>query len=360
MALDLNDPVAAHLRTRAASTNPYGVHTTLKTELEHLHAIELPTPFPVGPITVYLADAPGEPLTLIDTGPRTAKARTALEKALALQGYRSADLAQIVITHAHVDHYGLAAELVASSNASILSHAWNVPALGDFHADRQRRTGFYAHLLQQAAVPREVVEVVRGATRDMGRFAQPVTVTECLEEAHILRLAGHDWQILHTPGHAAGLICLYEPHSRTLLSSDHLLADISSNPVVEPPRPGQTERPKSLVLYVASLQRVAALEVNLAMPSHGPAIQDVSGLVTKRLAFHQRRKQQVLVALRNGALTTWAITQALFPNLSPLDTFLAVSEAIGHLDLLEMEERIVGEQADGVISWRVAASTLSA
>ena len=132
MALGLNDPVAARLRTRAASTNPYGVHTILKTELEHLHAIELPTPFPVGPITVYLADAPGEPLTLIDTGPRTAKAHTALEKALALQGYRSADLAQIVITHAHVDHYGLAAGLVASSKASVLSHAWNVSALGDY------------------------------------------------------------------------------------------------------------------------------------------------------------------------------------------------------------------------------------
>jgi hypothetical protein len=86
----------------------------------------------------------------------------------------------------------------------------------------------------------------------------------------------------------------------------------------------------------------------------------VSGLVTKRLAFHQRREQQVLDALHNGARTTWAITQALFPNLSPLDTFLAVSEVIGHLDLLEIEERIVGEQADGVISWRVAASALSA
>lgn len=331
----------------------------LNSELEHLHAIELPTPFPVGPITVYLADAPGEPLTLIDTGPRTPEARIALEGALASLGYTPADLTHIVITHAHVDHFGLAADLVGDSRASVLSHPWNVPALGDYDADRQRRTSFYARLLRQAAVPREVVEAVGGATRGMDRFARPVAVTACLEEAHILRFAGYDWQVLHTPGHAGGLICLYEPQSRTLLSSDHLLADISSNPVVEPPPPGGTERPKSLALYTESLRRVAALNVDQALPSHGPAIHDVPGLVTKRLAFHQRRKKQVLDTLHDGARTTWTITQALFPNLSPLDTFLAVSEVIGHLDLLEIEERIIGEEVEGIISWRIAAGTFA-
>jgi glyoxylase-like metal-dependent hydrolase (beta-lactamase superfamily II) len=258
-----------------------------------------------------------------------------------------------------VDHYGLAADLVGDSKARVLSHSWNIPSLGDQDADRERRTAFYARLLEQAAVPREVVGVVSGATRGMRRFARPVTVTASLAEADVLHFAGHDWQILHTPGHTAGLICLFEPQSRTLLSSDHLLADISSNPVVEPPPPGGAERPKSLALYIASLQRVAALDVSQALPSHGPAIHDVPGLVTQRLAFHQRRENQVLAAVQSGARTTWAITQALFPNLSPLDTFLAVSEVIGHLDLLETKERILGEQVDGVISWMVAGGSPS-
>ena len=58
-------------------------------------------------------------------------------------------------------------------------------------------------------------------------------------------------------------------------------------------------------------------------------------------------------ALHSGAQTTWDVTHALFPNLSPLDIFLAVSETIGHLDLLEMEGTIVGEEQDGVILWRL-------
>jgi len=326
---------------------------TLKTTLPHLHAIELPTPFPVGPVTVYAADAPGEPLTLIDTGPSFPPARAALEAGLAALGYTVGDLARIVVTHAHADHFGLAAELVAESSAEVLTHPWNVPALSAYITDRERRVAFYADLLRRAAVPLEIMVAVGQATQGVNRFARPVAVDTAVNEGDNLRLAGRDWQVLHTPGHAAGLICLYEAESRTLLSSDHLLADISSNPVVELPPPGQTERPRSLVLYQASLQRVAAMPIERALPSHGPVIHDVAGLVGQRLVFHRRRVARVLDALWNGARTTWDVTHALFPDRSPLDIFLAVSEVIGHLDLLEIEGRVVGDLVGGVILWRV-------
>lgn len=326
---------------------------TQNASLEHLHAVELPTPFPVGPITVFLCDGLDEPLTLIDTGPHTPEARAALEAGLAHFGYSLANLERIVVTHAHADHFGMAAELVAESQARVLSHAWNLLALGHYDADREQRTAFYADLLRQAAVPTEIMAAVGGATRGVRRFARPVEVDVSLVDGDTLHLAGRDWQVLHTPGHAAGLICLYEPDSQTLLSSDHLLADISSNPVVEPPPPGQTERPRSLALYKASLERIAAIGIERALPSHGPVIYDVPGLVQQRLVFHERRVARVLAALRDGARTTWDVAYALFPDRSPLDTFLAVSETIGHLDLLEMEGRISAEKADGAIVWRL-------
>jgi glyoxylase-like metal-dependent hydrolase (beta-lactamase superfamily II) len=328
----------------------------LDTSLEHLYAVELPTPFPVGPVTVYVADAPGEPLTLLDTGPRTPETRAALESGLGRLGYTLAGLGRIVITHAHADHFGLAGDLVDLSHAQVLTHPWNIPALGDYDADRDRRVTFYANLLRQAAVPTAAMAAVGVVTRGMERFACPVHVTVPLDEGDTLRLAGRDWQVLHMPGHAAGLICLYEPASRTLISSDHLLADISSNPVVEPPPPGHTERVRSLVLYEASLQRVAAMDIAQALPSHGPIVHDVAGLVRQRLEFHERRLERVLDAIGNGARTTWDVTQVLFPDTSPLDTFLAVSEVIGHLDLLEIRGQIVEEEADGVMLWKLAAT----
>jgi glyoxylase-like metal-dependent hydrolase (beta-lactamase superfamily II) len=325
---------------------------TVDTLLEHLHAIELPTPFPVGPVTVYLADAPGEPLTLIDTGPCTPETHAALEAALERLGHGIGDLERILVTHAHVDHFGLAADLVDVSGAQVWTHPWNNATLGDYDADRERRVVFYGELMRQAAVPAEILAVVGRATQGIHHYASPVVVSGALEEGDMLRLAGRDWQVLHTPGHAVGLICLYCPACRTLLSSDHLLADISSNPLIEPPPPGQVERPRSLALYRASLQRVAALDVERALPCHGPVIHDVSGLVAERLAFHEWRMARVLDVLRNGARTTWAVTHALFPDRTPLDTFLAVSEVIGHLDLLEMEGWIKAEMVDGVVHWR--------
>ena len=327
---------------------------SLDISLDYLHAIELPTPFPVGPITVYLAEAPGEPLTLVDTGPLTPETRTALEAGMARLGYTPTDLARIVVTHAHVDHFGLAGDLVAASNALLMTHPWNIPDLGDYEANREARVAFYADLLRRAAVPSDIMRSVGWVTLGMRRFARAVTVDAILDEGHTLRLAGRDWQVLHTPGHASGLICLYEPESGTLLSSDHLLADISSNPVVEPPPPGSTGRYRSLALYRASLERVAAMDIVQALPSHGPVIHDVAGLVRLRLSFHERRFGRVLGALREGARTTWDVTNALFPGRLPLDTFLAVSEVIGHLDVLEMEGEIVGEPADGVTRWHLA------
>jgi glyoxylase-like metal-dependent hydrolase (beta-lactamase superfamily II) len=322
--------------------------------LQHLKAIELPTPFPVGPITVYLADAPGEPLTLIDTGPHTPEARATLAARLADRGYGLADLDRVVITHAHVDHFGLAAEMAEAARAKVLTHPWNVAALADYGADRDRRLAFYADLLRRSAVPTEITIALNQATRGVNLFARPVAVDATLDEGDLLRFAGRDWQVLHTPGHAAGLICLYEPRSRTLLSSDHLLANVSSNPVIEPPPPGRAERLRSLALYTASLQRVANMGIDTALPSHGPVIRNVVGLVRQRLAFHQQRMDRVLKALQAGAKTTWEVTYALFPERTPLDTFLAVSEVIGHLDLLELEGNIVGEDTGDGLVWQLA------
>jgi hypothetical protein len=77
--------------------------------------------------------------------------------------------------------------------------------------------------------------------------------------------------------------------------------------------------------------------------------------VSQRLDFHQRRMAHVLATIQDGARTTWEITETLFPSRSPLDIFLAVSEVIGHLDLLEMEDKILAKQVDGVIVWELAS-----
>lgn len=76
-------------------------------------------PFVVRSMNIYLF--PEEPLTLLDTGPKTEPARQAVEKTLNDHGFRVQDLKRIIISHGHVDHFGLARELVDKSGAKVYS-----------------------------------------------------------------------------------------------------------------------------------------------------------------------------------------------------------------------------------------------
>ncbi len=316
----------------------------------YLHILQVPTPFPVGPVNLYLTE--GDPLTLIDVGPRYGPAREVLEKALAALGFRLADLKRLVLTHAHSDHYGLAGTLAEISSPEILTHRFNFSLMADYEAERERWSAFYSALMKEAGMPVEEIQQVSRARRSISIYASPVHPTRTLEDGDTLRLGDEDWVVLHTPGHAGGLICLYQPERRLLISSDHLLRDISSNPIVEPPEREGGERPRRLVDYMGQLRRIADLPIALALPGHGPPIEDVPGLIERRLSFHEQRAKEILQVLRREPLTPYEISLELFPQLDPINRFLALSEVIGHLDMLEAEGKVSSLLEDGVRRWR--------
>jgi glyoxylase-like metal-dependent hydrolase (beta-lactamase superfamily II) len=314
----------------------------------YLHTFSIPTPFPIGPVNVTLAE--GEPLTLVDVGPCYDPAREALEKALAGRGYRVADLQRIIITHAHADHCGLAAELRRVSRAEVLSHAASLPWLGKNAGARQ--LAFYAEVMRWSGVPVKKMVGLSRMRRGVERYDEPVVPDGTLADGDVLQMGGEDWQVLHTPGHAGDLVCLYQPQRRLLISSDHLLRDVSSNPIIEPPAPGGTERPRRLVEYMEQLQRVANLDVVLALPGHGPPITDHRALIRERLAFHEERARRMLEIMGGDALTAHEIASTLFPDLDPVNYFLAISEVVGHLQWLEVEGRVTCTEQGGVARWQ--------
>ena len=313
-----------------------------------LHCLCLPTPFPVGPVNVYLAE--GEPLTLIDTGPKDDVTRAALEAGFKEYGYRVEDLRRVILTHHHVDHIGLTAEIVARSGAEVLTHPYNLPWLADYIAERERHRPFFQQIWDEGGVPEEIVQAMDQSGAGIARWLDPFAEAKPIGEGDTLifsdgGVVSGNWRVYHTPGHAGGLVCLWDAESRTLIANDHFIRDISSNPVLEPPplTPAPTgrcgvngPRPKRLVEYLHHMQRMAALEPLVALPGHGEVVNDVPGLVRQRLAFHKRRARKILDTLDAGPLTLWELTQPIFPRLKHgMDFFLGLSEILGHLDLLE-------------------------
>ncbi len=317
----------------------------------YLHRLSIPTPFPIGPVNVYLAE--GEGLTMVDTGPRYDPAREALRNGLNDLGHHVADLERILLTHTHADHCGLAAELASGSGAKVWTHPENVGRLtrdGD-----SGRKAFYAEVMRWAGVPLPTLMKLAKIQRGLDRYTEPLTPDHTVVDGDVIQLGGEAWRVLHTPGHTGGLICLYQRERGLLLSSDHLLRDVSSNPIVDPPPPGKHERPRRLVEYIEQLRRAAELDVILALPGHGPIITDHRTLIQERLRFHQERAHRILEVLDDRTLSAYEIAGSLFPKLDPVNTFLAISEVIGHLQWMEVEGRVKHTERLGVARWaRVA------
>jgi hypothetical protein len=96
------------------------------------------------------------------------------------------------------------------------------------------------------------------------------------------------------------------------------------------------------------------MDISVAWPGHGEPIYDIPDLVRQRVAFHARRAEHILELLDGNDLTTFEVARRLFPELDPINFFLAI-QVLGHLELLESEgcvhpmQRV---QRDGVVMWQ--------
>ena len=316
-----------------------------------IHQFPIPTPFMVGPVNVYLLE--GDPLTLIDVGPNSPDAYDALVTALASVGYALRDIQQIIITHHHTDHLGQIGRIAEESGAKVLAHPMTREFLENPLAERERHKRFSQVIFHEAAVPDEVVRNINRSYEFLQRYGNPPTsVFRVLNEGDTLQAGNIEWQVYHTPGHAGDLICFYHAASQTLMASDHIILKISSNPLIEPAAIEGQPRPRRLLEYISQLQRIAALDIKLAYSGHGAPVEDVRGLVEKRVAFHHKRATQILSFFEGHAYHLWDLTEKMFAHVSLDEKYLALSEVLGHIDLLEHDGKLTRDYRDGIVFWQ--------
>lgn len=302
-----------------------------------IHRIPIPVPFAAagGPVNAYLVeDADG--LLLFDAGLGTPEAEAALEAGFERAGRRLDEVRRIVLSHGHVDHYGGARSVVerAGGAVPVHAHALDVPKVAESGWRWDERTPYYVAHLLALGVPADAAEAVAlgvGASFRLARrlgSVRPIAPGEILPTKHLAL------EVHHMPGHTPGLVCLYDRRHRLFFSSDHLLEKVSPNPIMELGPHGE-ERFRPLVAYLESLQRLEALEVDLILPGHGAPFGEHRGVIRGLLEFHHRRQDRIREQLASGEATCFELTRALFPAAGRGELFLAVSEAIAHLQVLE-------------------------
>ena len=312
--------------------------------------LAIPTPFYVGNVNVYLIKE--EPLTLIDVGPKTKEASDVLRDKLRHNGVQIADIRRIVLTHAHVDHCGLAKQVRdEANNAKIFVHNWESGHLfGNLNDEEQR------NLMNRAGVPPEVFRKIQDNFNQVGLLTDTISKGEFneLQDEMELEFTTGILKVLHTPGHTPGSCSFFREANRTLIAGDCVLKRITPNPIISPDPFDKNKRFKSLAEYLVSLAKIRSRSPTLIYGGHGEPIDDFEEIFHRYVRSIDERQKQIVELVSNGGTTAWDAANKLFPQAIDKDVhrFLAISEAVAHLDYAETEGKIAVELKEGIEFYR--------
>jgi len=309
-----------------------------------INQIKLPL-LKVGPenVNVYIVEGNDGNL-LIDTGWNTPEAFNALAREMKNSGFALKDITDIVITHVHPDHMGLAGKIAELTGASIAVSEIENNLLDSYYAHPETLISELIVFFMANGVPEWELKMLSEASFNIRSYVSPFKAAKLLKQGDIISMAPYEFQVMVTPGHSPGHICLYEPNKKYFFSGDHVLPEVVPN-VSYHPRSGEDP----LGDYVKSLGALSDLEVRFVFPGHGSVFSGLGPMIDDIMRFHRDRMNKIQrtmgVETRNAYEVAKAIPwivngeETAYDKLEPLDRRLAVLETLAHLQYLVAEKK---------------------
>lgn len=305
---------------------------------------------------VYVLDE-GDRLVLVDTGSGFEGSNRQLESGLASieerfgRRVRLEDLSAVLVTHAHIDHFGGLQYVRERTPAPVGIHPLDWRVLSHYEervvmASKQLRV-----FLQRAGVDAERQQrLMQMYLAPKARF-RSLPADFLLEEGTLPAFEGAageaitlDLEIVHAPGHCPGQVCLRA--GTVLLCADHVLARTTPHQA-----PEAITLHMGLAHYFEALDRVRlaaeARGVRVALGGHEEPIEDLGARVVAIRSAHDERLQQVL-ELCDEPRTTAEISRKLFDRVRGYDVLLALEETGAHVEYLYQRGALVAANLEEI------------
>ncbi|GHO49132.1 MBL fold metallo-hydrolase [Ktedonospora formicarum] len=313
----------------------------------------------LGSVNMYVVASPDGGVRLIDCAWNRPEVYTILVDELRALGMGIGDIKEILLTHNHPDHIGLAERLVQETGARLLIHRLDATYFGRSAEDMQALRDAWIVWLRTCGMPLDELEALtaRGARTGMRLpVCQPDVL---LEGGERLEWNPFCFEVIWTPGHAPGLTCLYDPQFEILIASDHVLEHISPHI-----GRGSQQDDDPLSNYLRSLQAVRDLPVQVILPGHGQPFTGLAARVDALAEHHQRRLGAIMKALAGEEQTAYSVASRLvwrrsekgWQQLSPFERMSAMDETLSHLEYLLNQGAVSKQLRNGVVTYQAIQS----
>jgi len=314
-----------------------------------LFRIKIPLPdTPLKYLNSYVVRA--EPRSLIvDTGLNHDVCFEAMQAGLAEIGIDTGR-ADLFITHMHADHFGLVTRM-ASEKTQVFFNRADAEIIENWQGFEPMIQYAVKSGLPEGAL-RKALD--RHPARKFGTDWRPPL--QILNDGHQIHIGRYRFTCVHTPGHTQGHMCLYEAEHKILIAGDHLLIDITPNIQC------WSENDDPLNSYMASLDKVRAMDVARVLPGHRRLFDDCARRVDELKTHHEQRLEEVMeilaarpgrTAFETASFMTWDIVAKNWDAFPPAQKWFATGEAISHLRYLENKGRIFRQTENPVITYAV-------
>jgi glyoxylase-like metal-dependent hydrolase (beta-lactamase superfamily II) len=286
---------------------------------------------------VYLLLGAGPP-TLVDAGSgREESTRDILQGFETVrtqfgESVRLSDVRRILVTHAHIDHFGGLADMLRYTQADVGIHPLDCSMIAAWDERAVVANSLVRRYLIQAGVSAER----RGELLDaFGHRRKRVTSVPA-------NLSLHDGdeldgiQVIHTPGHAPGHVCLRL--GDILLTGDHILARTISQLW-----PESVNAYTGMGHYFESLDKIQRLEgIALALGGHEPPIEDLPRRIGEVRQSHLRRLDRLLDILNKAPepLTIDEAARQMYAHQQGFAALLALTDVGARIEYLDQLGRL--------------------